>query len=205
MGMRRSALVLVVLASMLSACQEGPDARLTTATRPSRTPTGAESVAAKPKDSWRKPRFISVQEAVERLQPHVDVSVVLPRDRIAGLASLKGWLADPKYLDWNTVEGVRAGGLVIRKGKEILHLSYGLAGFDGCGDRSMAIETTVVDQPALVNPSGDRWSTVLWPVTKTGSTGRYGISGTFQAAAMLRLAESMELARLEALDVDRGC
>lgn len=204
MVMRRSAWVLVVLAILLSGCQEGPDARLTTVSRPSPTPTASDPVSSKPKE-WRKPRFISVQEAVQRLQPHVDVPVVLPRDRIAGLPNLKGWLADPKYLEWNTVEGVRAGGLVIRKGKEILHLSYGLAGFDGCGDRSMAIEATVVDQPALVNPSGDRWSTVLWPVTKTGSTGRYGISGTFQAAAMLRLAESMEMERLEALDMAKGC
>lgn len=157
------------------------------------------------KKSWRKPRFISVAEAVKRLQRHVDVPVGLPRDRRAGLPNLKGWLADPKYLDWKKVDGVRAGGMKIRRGKEMLILSYGLAGFDGCGDRSMAIETNVVDQPALVNPSGRRWSTVIWPVTPTGSTGRYGISGTFDAVAMLRLAESMELARLEEVDVTRGC
>ena len=162
-------------------------------------------MTTKSKDSWRKARFISVEEAVERLQPHVDVPVVLPRDRMAGLPNLKGWLADPKYLDWNTVDGVRAGGMTLRKDEQILILSYGLAGFDGCGDRTMAIETMVVDQPALVNPSGNRWSTVIWPVTKTGSTGRYGISGTFEAVAMLRLAESMELARLDAMDVTKGC
>lgn len=205
MVMRRSAFVSLVVALLLPGCQEGPDARVTTASRPSATPSASDRVTAEPKRSWRKPRFISVAEAVERLQPHVDVPVVLPRDRIAGVPDLKGWLADPKYLEWNTVEGVRAGGLVIRKGKKILHLSYGLAGFDGCGDRTMAIETNVVDQPALVNPSGDRWSTVIWPVTRKGSTGRYGISGTFEAVAMLRLAESMELARLEAMDVAKGC
>jgi hypothetical protein len=142
--------------------------------------------------------------AVERLQPHVDVPVVLPRDRIAGLPNLTGWLADPKYLDWNVVDGIRAGGMHIRKNKQILILSYGLAGFDGCGDRSTAMETTVLDQPALVS-GGPRWSHVLWPVTKTGSTGRYGITGTFEPAAMLRLAESMELARLEAMDSEKGC
>lgn len=158
-----------------------------------------------PRKSWKKPRFISVTTAVKRLEPHVDVPVVLPRDRMAGLPNLKGWLADPKYLDWNEVDGVRAGGMTIRKGREILILSYGLAGFDGCGDRTMAIETNVVGQPALVNPSGDRWSTVIWPVTPKGSTGRYGISGTFEAVAMLRLAESMELARLEAMDVAKNC
>jgi hypothetical protein len=168
------------------------------------------SLSAPPEDDevrhgWRKPRFISLAQAIERLQPHVDVPVVLPSDRMAGLPNLKGWLADPKYLDWNTVEGVRAGGMTIRKGKQILILSYGLSGFDGCGGRESAIETTIVDQPALVNPSGNRWSTVIWPVTDTGSTGRYGISGTFDAVAMVRLAESMEHSRLEAMDVAKGC
>ncbi|MDQ4065252.1 MAG: hypothetical protein M3161_04325 [Actinomycetota bacterium] len=141
---------------------------------------------------------------MKRLQPRVDVPVVLPRDDVA-LPSLKGWLADPRYLEWNTVDGVRVGTLTIRKDKQILILSYGLAGFDGCGGRESAIETTVLDEPALVNPSSDRWSTVIWPVTETGSTGRYGISGSFNAVMMLRLAESMELARLEAMDVTKSC
>lgn len=196
----------VVLAGLLTACQQAPSPSAS-----DRVPAAAASsllsnpIATPSKESWRKPRFISVDEAVQRLQPHVDVPVVLPRDRFAGLPNLKGWMADPKYLEWNTVEGVRAGGLRLRKEEQILILSYGLAGFDGCGDRTMAIETTVVDQPALVNPSGNHWSTVIWPVTETGSTGRYGISGTFEAVAMVRLAESMELARIEAMDVAKNC
>ncbi len=48
---------------------------------------------------WRKPRYISIAAAIRRLEPHVDVPIVLPRDAEAGLPSLKGWLADPKYLD----------------------------------------------------------------------------------------------------------
>lgn len=198
-----------VAASLLFAvgCSEPGPVSVTAQVSPSQgamTPS-PQATKADGKNSWRKPRFISVAEAVKRLQPHVDVPVVLPRDRRAGLPNLKGWMADPKYLDWNEVDGVRAGGMKIRKGKEMLILSYGLAGFDGCGDRSMAIETKVVDQPALVISSSRRWSTVIWPVTPKGSTGRYGISGTFDAVAMLRLAESMELARLEAMDVAKNC
>lgn len=156
--------------------------------------------------SWRKDRYISVDEAVQRLQPHVDVSVVLPQDKAAGLPSLEGWLADPKYLDWRTEEGLRIGELRLIKGRQILLLSYGLAGFDGCGGRDHAIETEVLGQPALVSQaSGHLWSQIIWPVTETGSTGRYDITGTFGGWQMVRFAESMELARLEAMEASKGC
>lgn len=145
-------------------------------------------------------------EAVERLQRHVDVPVVLPHDKMAGLPNLRGWLADPKYLEWGTTDGVRAGTLTIRKGRQILILSYGLAGFDGCVSRDHAIETNVLGHPALLTQSREAvWSHLLWPVTKTGSTGRYGITGTFEGWVMVRLAESMELARLDALDTAKSC
>jgi len=49
------------------------------------------------------------------------------------------------------------------------------------------------------------WSQVLWPVTDTGSTGRFGITGTFEGWAMVQLAESMELARIEAMDSSKSC
>ncbi len=171
-------------------------------------PSPSESVprTTKQRDGWIKPRYISIQEAVERLEPHVDVPVVLPRSAAAGLPNLKGWVADPKYLDWNEIDGVRAGGMTIRKDREILILSYGLASFDGCGDRSTSKETFVLGQPALISDSrGHVWSHVLWPVTPKGSTGRYGIAGTFDADDMILLAESMERRRLEALDHERGC
>ncbi|MDQ4064428.1 MAG: hypothetical protein M3161_00080 [Actinomycetota bacterium] len=123
-----------------------------------------------------------------------------------GQAGIKAWLADPKYLDWNVVDGIRTGGMTIRHRNRILIFSYGLAGFDGCGDRTMALETNVLGQPALINiAEGSEWTTILWPVTAEGSTGRYGISGTFYAEPMMRLAESMELARLEAVDHQRSC
>lgn len=88
----------------------------------------------------------------------------------------------------------------------MLILSYGRATFDGCGGREHAIETNVAGRPALVSQSPKHiWSHVLWPVTSTGSTGRYGITGTFEGWQMVRFAESMELARLAALDTDRHC
>ncbi len=160
----------------------------------------------KEREGWIKPRYISIRDAIKRLVPHVDVPVVLPRSAAAGLPNLKSWLADPKFLDWNEIEGVRAAGLTIRKGRKILILSYGLASFDGCGDRSTSEETFVLDQPALISDSPNHvWSHILWPVTPRGSTGRYGIAGTFEAEDMILLAESMERRRLEALDHERSC
>lgn len=176
-----------------------PSAALT-ALQPTLSPTPKES------KHWRRPRFISISEAVARLQRHVDVPVVLPRSRAAGLPNLKGWLADPKYLEWKVVDGARVGGMKIRKDRQILILDYGLAVFDGCGDRSMAIETNVLGQPALINiANGHEWTSIIWPVTDEGSSGRYGISGTFYPEAMMLLAESMELARLEVLDHQKNC
>jgi hypothetical protein len=103
-------------------------------------------------------------------------------------------------------EGIRTGTMTLRKGDQVLILSYGLATFDGCGDRSSAIETNVLGQPALVSQAREAlWSHILWPVTKTGSTGRFGITGTFDGVAMVRLAESMESARLERMEMTRGC
>lgn len=204
------AIISVCVAVILGGCSRSPTGEaVATSTAsvpvPSRPSASAVEVKSRPK-SWRMERFIPVAEAVERLQAHVDVPVVLPRDRSAGLPNLKGWLADPKYLGWSTVEGVRAGSLKIQKGRQMLIISYGLAGFDGCGDRSHAIETNVLGRPGLVSQAREHlWSHVLWPVTRTGSTGRYGITGTFEGWAMVRFAESMESARLEALDHVKGC
>lgn len=117
--------------------------------------------------SWRKERFISVTEAVERLQPHVDVPVVLPKDRTAGLPNLKGWLADPKYLYWETADEVRSGTLTLRKGRQILILSFGLAVFDGCGDRDHAIETNVLGRSALFSQAREH-------VLEPGPVARHG-------------------------------
>ena len=125
---------------------------------------------------------------------------------MAGLPNLKGWLADPKYLYWATADEVRSGTLTLRKGRQILILSYGRAVFDGCGGRDHAIETNVLGRSALLSQVREHvWSEVLWPVTEKGSTGRYGITGTFDGWAMVRLAESMELARIEAMDLSKSC
>ncbi len=136
----------------------------------------------------------------------MDVPVVLPQDRRAGLPNLEGWLADPKYLFWETEDGVRSGTLTLRNGRQILLLSYGLALFDGCGGRDHAIETNVLGRSALVSQAREHvWSQVLWPVTEMGSTGRFGITGTFEGWAMVRLAESMELARVETVNFSKSC
>ncbi|MBW3595592.1 MAG: hypothetical protein KY391_08445, partial [Actinobacteria bacterium] len=90
-------------------------------------------------------------EAVARLQPRIDVPIVLPRDRFAGLPNLKGWMVDPKYLDVNRVGGIRVGTLVLRKKDQILHIHYGYSTFDGCGGPDTAIETNVAGQPALLS------------------------------------------------------
>ena len=200
-GMGAIALAWVLLAACSS--PEGERAQVEPAAS---TPLYVPTPEPEEQKSWRKARYISVEEAVETLQAHVDVPVVLPRDEFAGLPNLKGWLADPKYLKWSRVDGKRIGGMTIRTDGRILILNYGLAGFDGCSGREHAVETNVLDQPALVSQSTEAiWSHVLWPVTDTGSTGRYGITGTFEGWQMVRLAESMELARLAAIDVTRAC
>lgn len=88
----------------------------------------------------------------------------------------------------------------------MLIFSYGLSSFDGCGDRTSATEVQILGQPALVWEAREHvWSMVLWPVTDTGSSGRYGITGTFDGASILVLAESMERERLDAVDVTKHC
>lgn len=199
-------LVPLLVASTLTACATEPIEPDVAATPDQLSSAGTSSPRTAPRRDWRKPRYISVRDAVERLRPHVDAPLVLPASRRAGLPNLRGWLADPRYLDWRDVYGLRVGGLTIRKGRRILILSYGLASFDGCGDRSTAEETTVLGQPALIGDSQSHvWSHVIWPVTETGSTGRYGIAGTYDADDMILLAESMERERLEAVDHDRSC
>jgi hypothetical protein len=205
--------MLVVLA--VSGCDRTPS-QVATQPTPSST-VGVETVSEpSPGRGKRIPhkrippsvlkRSITVEEAVARLEPHVDVPIVLPHDRVAGLWHLDGWLADPKYLEWGSLRGVRGGTIKLQKEERILFLHYGLAGFDGCGGRDTAIETDVLGAPALLDESEDHeWSTIIWPVTKTGSVGRYGIDGTFAGWKMVRLAESMEAARLDAVEHERGC
>jgi hypothetical protein len=209
--MRTKVVVVALLAAVAPSACSSPDdaaARSTTTTiaaageaKPSPEPT--------PTPKKRSDRYIKIADAVARLQPHLDVPVVLPHDKFAGLPDLRGWRADPKYLDWTvSEEGVTAGQLELRKGRKILIVSYGLSGFDGCGGREMALRTDVLGQPALATDpgsSGRPWSSVIWPVTPTGSTGRFGLTGTFEAWKMVRLAESMERARLEAVEGPHGC
>lgn len=207
MGLKTAALLAGTLFVGCSATgTPRPQAEPSSAVRETTPPAYSPTPTPEEPTPWRKARYISVAEAVETLQAHVDVPVVLPRNKFAGLPDLKGWLADPKYLDWRRVDGLRIGGMKILKGRKMLLLSYGLAGFDGCGDRSHAVETNVLGEPALLSQSPKHlWSQVMWPVTDTGSTGRYGITGTFEGWQMVKFAESMELARLAATEVSRHC
>ena len=157
------------------------------------------------KPSWRKPRYISVEKAIARLQRHVKTPIILPR-QFPGMPNLRRWLADPKYLDWDDViNGERVGGLVLRRPSRVLSFQFGYATFDGCGG-DLAIETNVLGQPALLNlSSGHLWSSLIWPVKAGEIAGRYGISGTLEGWQVIELAESMELARLEATKRQTGC
>ena len=144
-----------------------------------------------------------MEEAVARLQAHIDVPVLLPRGTVA-LRNYQGWLADPKYINWWRHEGEVVGSLELRKNNQILNFNFGYAGFDGCGGDT-AIETNVNGQRALIQISARyEWSQLVWPVTENGSSGRYGVSGTFEGWELVDIAEKMD-AELAALDEDVGC
>lgn len=195
---------LGLAAVLLGACQGAPAEPTTT---PRSTPSAsATSPPTEAKESWRKDRYIPVAEAVERLQRHVDIPITLPRMSAISMRGLKTWLADPRYLDWAEKNGEQVGELRLVKGDKKLLISYGAATFDGCGGRDHAVETDVLGQPALVSQAREAlWSAIIWPVTPEGSSGRYGLTGTFEAWQLVRLAESMELERLEAVSHPKGC
>lgn len=213
-ALRTFALCLVVVLGA-SACNKlGPELA---ASSPSPTPTieieeGSEAwptptpTKMSRAERWAK-RFwhtwIPLDEAVARLQPHVDVPVVMPDLN-------RRWRAQPRYLDWHCQDGFCSGRAYLRTRTQILIVEWGRSGFDGCGgDR--AIPTRVGNQPALLNislvkPPSNYWSTVIWPATPGDRSGRYGLTGDFEPFQLINLAESMEAARLEALrERSGGC
>jgi hypothetical protein len=154
----------------------------------------------------RKQRAIPVHVALARLRRHVDVPVVLPRDRLAGLRNYRGWVADRKYLEWERRGGRTVGTLVLRRDHRVLWIRYGYAEPDGCGGRDTAVPTEVLGEPALLwVVRGGVWSEIVWPVRPRGHVGSYGLAGSFDAPDMLRLAESMETALRKAPARDDGC
>lgn len=160
---------------------------------PSRAPTAAKN------------RYIPVHVAVARLARHVDVPVVLPRDRLAGIRNYRGWVADPKYLEWERRGERTVGTLVLRRNDRVLWIDYGYSLPDGCGGRDTAIPTEVLGEPALLwIARGGAWSEVVWPVRPRGRVGSYGLAGSFDGSQILRLAESMQ-AKLSAPAHDPGC
>ncbi|HVF52370.1 MAG TPA: hypothetical protein VNC78_02060 [Actinomycetota bacterium] len=86
-----------------------------------------------------------------------------------------------------------------------LSIQYGHATFDGCGGDHV-IETDVLGQRALLYVvTGARWAELIWPVKPGRVTGRWGLTGSFSGWEIIQLAESMELARLEAADRSHSC
>src|SRR5688500_1754110 len=145
------------------------------------------------RDDWRKDRFITVSEAVDRLQPHVDERVALPDPRLAYLPRIDKWMADPKYLSWDRDFGARHGTMRLVHKKELLILTYGLVTFDGCGGTDFAISTEVDGQPALLKiATGNEWSQIAWPMQPLESSGNYGLTGTLEGWQAVKLAGSMK-------------
>ena len=191
-------IAVVVAAALLTGCSTGePSARPRTSPPATRAPE-PEQVG------WRKPRFVPVREAVNRLARHVDVPVVLPTDRLAGLRGYRGWLADPRYLDWGRRGPHTVGTLFLVSHDEQLRISYGYAIPDGCGGRDTAIPTDVLGEPALLWTYPGQ-SSIIWPVKPHGRIGRFGLDGTFDGYQILRLAESMETKLRRAPAHDPGC
>ena len=126
-------------------------------------------------------RLIPIDEAVAPLQPQLKVPVVLPRDRLAGVPNLKGWRADPRYLEWGREFGVRHGSLQLVKDGKVLIISFGLVTFDGCGGTDFAIPTQVAGQPAFLSVSREGlWSQILWPMGVGDTTASHGLAGNFE-------------------------
>lgn len=158
------------------------------------------------RNGWRKPRYISVDEAVARLQPHVDFPVALPDMKLAYLPPVGRWMADPKYLDWSKEQGVRNGTLKLFHKDKLIILDFGLVSFDGCGGTDFAVPTEVGDVPAMLFVARDGpWSRIVWPMRPLDTTGTYGLAGTLEAWQAHRLAESLEIAISAASDDDQGC
>lgn len=204
MCVRRMGIVLVtfLLAGCSASGQEvGPRAGGTSGAA---TPDEATPEPSPDPGDWRKERYIPVRKAVALLARHVDVPVVLPRDRLAGIRSYRRWLADPKYLDWERRGGETVGTLHLTSRRDYLLISYGYAIPDGCGGRETAIPTKVLGEPALLRTSSGH-SSIIWPVRHRGRIGRFGLNGSFEAFQILRLARSMETAIRAAPRHDPGC
>ncbi|HEX2295735.1 MAG TPA: hypothetical protein VHN37_10545 [Actinomycetota bacterium] len=175
-----------------------PDAMASAAPEETPAPT------PEPRRGWREPHYVPVRVAVERLARRIDFPVVLPRDRLAGIRSYRGWLADPRHLDWRRRGGRMVGSLRLVSRRNDLWIYYGYASPDGCGGRDTAVPTKVLGEPALLW-TYDRSSLLVWPVRPHGHTGTYGLSGSFEGFKLLRLARAMELALREAPPRDSGC
>jgi hypothetical protein len=207
MGMRWLALAVLGVC-LLATCQQpfiAPEvATMSVTPAPKPTPSSTASMAAA--KGWRKDRYISVDDAIGRLQPHVDVPVVMPKMKVAYLPRLDRWLADPEDLIWSEENGVLDGEMKLIHRNRILIFSFGLVTFDGCGGTDLAVPTQVGEHPALlfVTKHGT-WSQIVWPMLPGQNTGTYGLAGTLEAWQAYQLAQSMEHARQDLPQGTGGC
>lgn len=132
------------------------------------------------------PDYRSIAHAVRVIQRRFNFPVLIP-------GGLEGWRLGPRHAIHFSRDLVQ---LDLRKGrKKILIVLFGRVGFDGCGGDN-ARPVMIDGKPGLVNPSsgGHVWSEVIWPATPKHPEGRYGLTGTFGAKAIVKLARTMERA-----------
>ena len=180
-AMRRTLIALLAAGcgtGVLAGCGGDEPPAPEAAASPAPTAT-ATATATAVREAPERRRYETLGQAVAAVERRVDVPVVVPRNL-------------PDELEYATAGTRRNGGYIAfsAPGRRVLHIQYGEAGFDGCGPLHPRA-TTVGDVPAIVNASG-REVTLVWPATLKRTTGRYGLSGPFPQARMMRFAESMQ-------------
>ena len=125
----------------------------------------------------------------------MDIPVVIPTELPAG-AHLDP--EDPVSVGRSGER--RTAGLHLVFGiKKHLYIAYGVVGWDGCGPIDPKV-VTIGNQRGLMKTYPPHiWSQVVWPATPSHVRGAYGIYGSVTGAHILRMARSMERARVELL------
>jgi hypothetical protein len=134
-----------------------------------------------------------VAEAVAFIGSKVYLPVVLPPGLPHGLQLWHGRKA--VYFE-HLADGKTAAQLYLRFPHGYVILEYGNGGFDGCS-ASEARPARVGSHPAMIYTTAHEhrlYAEIVWPATPHDVTGRYGITGPFTAAGILRLARGMDAA-----------
>jgi hypothetical protein len=132
-----------------------------------------------PRRAW-----IPVDDALAAVRVHVDMPVTIPTELPAGVRARK--------------PGVSGSSVQLMLGvpdsRFRLMITYGQAGFDGCGPQ-FPREVTVAGQPAILDPDPRYRSTLIWPATMDNMEGHYSLYGRFSGKQLMAFAESMEQAQ----------